>query len=283
MTTFDDNDFDDADEEWDEDLDETEPMPFREWLWDIFITWGPAIFMVFFIRSSIAEPFRIPSGSMVPTLEIGDHILVTKYSYGFRIPLTRIPIGSPKAPERGDVIVFVKPNPGQDDFVKKFDFPFPPFFTRDYVKRVVGLPGDSIKVVKNLVFVNGVAQQKENVGDYKFVNQNCYSTNAVEYSETMNGRPHRILNNSRFGQSKFSNFAVPPIPGSKVNEYIVPDGEVFVMGDNRDNSSDSRDWGTVPLRNIKGKAQWIWLSLETCNAQSVFGEVRSERFGLALE
>ena len=76
MTTFDDADFEDADEEWDEDLEETEPMTFKEWLWDIFITWGPAIFMVFFIRSSIAEPFRIPSGSMVPTLEIGDHILI---------------------------------------------------------------------------------------------------------------------------------------------------------------------------------------------------------------
>lgn len=275
MTTFDDSDFDDVEEEWDEDLDELEdstPMTFKDWLWDIFITWGPAIFMVFFIRSSIAEPFRIPSGSMVPTLEIGDHILVTKYSYGLRIPLTRIPLGSLKVPERGDVIVFVKPNPGQDDFVKQFDFPFPPFFTRDYVKRVVGLPGDTVKVVNNLVFVNGAPQGKEKVGEYKFVNQNCYSTNTVEYSETMNGKTHSILNNSRYG-SRFSDF----------KEFTVPEGEVFVMGDNRDNSSDSRDWGTVPLRNIKGKAQWIWLSLETCNAQSVFGEVRSERFGLSLD
>ena len=273
MSTFDDSDFDDIDdEEWDEDLEETTPMSVGEWFWDIFITWGPAIFMVFFIRSSIAEPFRIPSGSMVPTLQIGDHILVTKFSYGWRVPLTRIPIGAPKVPERGDVVVFVKPNPGQDDFVKQFDFPFPPFFTRDFVKRVVGLPGDKIKVKNNVVFINGVAQVKEKESDYKFVNQNCYSKNTVEYIETMNNRPHHILNNSQYA-SRFSDFA----------EFTVPEGEVFMMGDNRDNSSDSRDWGTVPLRNIKGKAQWIWQSLETCNSQSVFREVRGERFGLAVE
>ena len=198
--------------------------------------------------------------------------MVTKYSYGWRIPLTRIPIGSPQVPERGDVIVFVKPNPEQDDFAKKFDFPFPPFWTKDFIKRVVGIPGDKVRVKNNVVFVNGVAQVKEKVGDFKFVNQNCYSTNTVEYTETMNRQPHKILNNSQY-VSRFSDFA----------EFTVPAGEVFVMGDNRDNSSDSRDWGTVPLWNIKGKAQWIWLSLETCNSQSVFGEVRSERFGLAVE
>ena len=182
------------------------------------------------------------------------------------------PLPSTATDLSGDVIVFVKPNPGQNDFVKKFDFPFPPFFTRDFVKRVVGLPGDKVRVKNNVVFVNGVAQAKEKVGDFKFVNQNCYSTNTVEYTETMNRQPHKILNNSQY-VSRFSDFA----------EFTVPDGEVFVMGDNRDNSSDSRDWGTVPLWNIKGKAQWIWLSLETCNSQSVFGEVRSERFGLAVE
>ena len=153
------SDFNELDDFSEEDSEETEPMTFRDWLWDVFITWGPAIFAVLFLRSAVAEPFRIPSGSMVPTLAIGDHILVTKYSYGFRIPLTRIPITAPGVPDRGDVIVFVKPNPHQDDFVKNFDLPFPPFATQDFVKRVVGLPGDKIKVVNNVVYINGVAQE----------------------------------------------------------------------------------------------------------------------------
>ena len=163
-------DLTDSEEEFAEDSEDYRPLSLKEWARDILISWGPAIFAVFFIRSVIAEPFRIPSGSMVPTLEIGDHILVTKYSYGFKIPLTRISIGEPGTPERGDVIVFVKPGQGEETFVKQFDFPFPPFATTDYVKRVAGLPGDTIKVVNNTLYVNGTAQIKTRVGSYKFVN-----------------------------------------------------------------------------------------------------------------
>ena len=266
------SDFNELDDFSEEDSEETEPMTFKEWLWDILVTWGPAIFAVLFLRSAIAEPFRIPSGSMVPTLAIGDHILVTKYSYGFRIPLTRIPLGTLSSPERGDVIVFVKPNPFQDDFAKQFDLPFPPFATQDFVKRVVGLPGDTVKVDNNVIYVNGVAQERAQVGPFKFVNQNCRETNTVEFTETMDGKPHAILNNSQFG-SRIGNFP----------ETNIPDGHVFVMGDNRDNSSDSRVWGFVPLENIKGKARFIWLSLRTCGTSSVFGEVRGERFGIPIK
>lgn len=273
MSTFDESDFDEASEELSDELSETtEPITFKGWLWDLFITWGPAILFVFVIRSSFAEPFRIPSGSMVPTLEIGDHILVTKYSYGWRIPLTRIPIGEPQVPERGDVIVFVKPNPDQDDFVKKFDFPFPPFFTIDYVKRVVGLPGDKVKVVNNVVYINGKMQGKEKQGAYTYVDQKCNQFDTNQFIEDFDGQKHMILNNAHFGSRL-----------NDVKEITVPEGEVFVMGDNRDNSSDSRVWGTVPLWNIKGKAQLIWLSLNTCSGQSAFGDVRGERFGLAVE
>ena len=265
------SDFNELDDFSEEDSEVTEPMTLREWMWDVFVTWGPAIFAVLFLRSAIAEPFRIPSGSMVPTLAIGDHILVTKYSYGFRIPLTRIPIGTPDVPERGDVVVFVKPNATQDDFVKKFDLPFPPFATQDFVKRVIGIPGDKVKVVNNVIYLNGVVQEKKQEGPFKFVNQSCHQTNTVEYTETVDGKDHAILNNARFG--------------SRVGDYpetTIPDGHVFVMGDNRDNSSDSRVWGFVPVQNIKGKARFIWLSLKTCGTNSVFGEVRGERFGIPI-
>ena len=249
-----------------DDVEETTPMSFTEWLKDIFWTWGPAIFVVFFIRSSIAEPFRIPSGSMVPTLEIGDHILVTKSSYGWRIPFTRIPITSPKVPNRGDVIVFVKPNEHQNDLSKQFDFPFPPFATVDYVKRVIGLPGEKIKLINNVVYVNGIPLEKTQMGPFTFVNQNCLSSNTSKFTEKIDDQPHLILNNNTFG-SQLSDY----------KEITVPEGEVFVMGDNRDNSSDSRVWGTVPLWNIKGKAQWIWMSLDTCEANSMFGSMRDGR------
>ena len=155
---------------------------------------------------------------------------------------------------------------------KQFDLPFPPFATQDYVKRVVGRPGDSVKVVNNTIFVNGIAQPKSKEGTHKFVNQNCYQSNTTRFTEIFDGKEHSILNNSAFG-GRLGNF----------DEVTVPENHVFVMGDNRDNSSDSRVWGFVPLQNIKGKARTIWLSLETCGTQSVFGEVRGERFGLSLD
>lgn len=265
-------DITDSEEEFEEDSEDYKPLSFRDWVKDIVISWGPAIFAVFFIRSVIAEPFRIPSGSMVPTLEIGDHILVTKYSYGFKIPLTRIPIGTPGTPERGDVVVFVKPGQGEDTFAKQFDLPFPPFATQDYVKRVVGLPGDKVKMVNNTLYVNGTAQLKTRVGAYKFVNSRCYQTSTTKYSESFDGKEHEILNNNGFS----STFA-------DSEERTVPEGHIFVMGDNRDNSSDSRDWGFVPVKNIKGKARSVWLSLETCGTNSVFGDLRGDRFGVDLD
>ena len=112
---------------------------FAAWIWDTVKTWGPAILFVLLVRSVLAEPFRIPSGSMVPTLEIGDHILVTKFSYGLRIPMTRVPMGDLSLPDRGDIVVFVKPGTDDTFLQQTLDLPVPPFATHDYVKRVVGL------------------------------------------------------------------------------------------------------------------------------------------------
>ena len=285
------NDITDYEDNLEEDSEDYKPMSFKEWCWDVFISWGPAILAVFFVRSFIAEPFRIPSGSMVPTLEIGDHILVTKYSYGFKIPLTRIPIGTPSLPERGDVIVFVKPGQGEDSLVKQFDLPFPPFTTIDFVKRVVGLPGDKIQVRNNRLIVNGVEQKKSSENsNFNFINQNCYSEKNHQYTEYFGDKDHMVLN--AYSGGILSNF--PQLPRdshilklsanpASTTEVVVPEGHVFVMGDNRDNSSDSRAWGFVPVENIKGKARTIWLSLDTCASNSVFGEMRGERFGISLD
>jgi signal peptidase I len=270
----------DIDSDLEDDLltDETEPMTFGHWLWDIIKTWGPAVFAVFFIRSAIAEPFRIPSGSMVPTLAIGDHILVTKFSYGLRIPLTRIPIGSLSAPERGDVVVFVYPgsdeNPdGSFSPAHYIDLPFPPFSTLDYVKRVVGLPGDRISVRDNVLYINGKKQEKVFVNNEQFIDDRCRSHETKQYREKLGDHEHSMLNASR------SMLRMGDYP-----ETLIPEGKVFVMGDNRDHSSDSRVWGMVPLWNIKGKARFIWLSYDQCKGgMPVLGSIRSERFGIPVE
>ena len=149
--------------------DRTGSVRFLDWLWEVVRTWGPAILTVLLIRSMVAEPFRIPSGSMVPTLAIGDHILVTKYTYGVRIPLTRIPITELESPERGDVIVFVYPNSDDTSTEFWFDLPVQPFKTYDYVKRVIGIPGDSIEVRDNVIFINGEAQTRSHVSKFDFV------------------------------------------------------------------------------------------------------------------
>ena len=126
-----------------------------DWVGEVFRTWGPAILTVLLIRSLVAEPFRIPSGSMVPTLAIGDHILVTKYSYGLRWPITRVPMTDLEAPERGDVIVFIFPGSSEGKPSHWLDIPVPPFNSHDYVKRVVGLPGDHVQIFDGFVWVNG--------------------------------------------------------------------------------------------------------------------------------
>ena len=223
------------------------------WLWDLLKTWGPALLAVLVIRSVVAEPFRIPSGSMVPTLEIGDYIIVNKFTYGLRFPFTAhklVPLGKP---EHGDIIVF--------------RFPADPKV--DYIKRVVGVPGDEIMVRRNVLYVNGDRVEKQFVEDYTFVDDNCTPAPAALYDEAGEAQTHTVL-------------YTPDSHGrlSEFGPFTVPADEVFVMGDNRDNSSDSRAWGTVPLPNIKGKAMVVWLSWDHCDGK--VGTLRLSRFGTVL-
>lgn len=227
------------------------------WLWELFITWGPALLVVLVIRSVIAEPFRIPSGSMVPTLEIGDYILVNKFSYGFRVPFTPIQMFKTGEIKRGDIIVFKYPEDPK----------------LDYIKRVVGLPGDEIMVRDNLIYVNGERQERKYLERYDFVDDTCEVESSKMFEEDISGVKHNILTSSLYS-SPLANFG----------PHEIPPHNVFVMGDNRDNSSDSRRWGEVPIENIKGRALLIWLSYDHCSGGSMpIGSLRFDRFGKVLK
>ena len=189
----------------------------------------PIILIVLVIRSFIAEPFRIPSASMLPTLHIGDFILVNKFSYGVRLPVINTKIVEVSAPERGDVVVFRYPNNPKID----------------YIKRVVGLPGDKVGYFDKTIYINGEAIAR----DIKTKDTSLLAIAPARselYYESLGEHGHEIL--------------IDPERRLVEGESIVPAGEYFVMGDNRDNSNDSRFWGTVPEANLVGKAFFIWMS-----------------------
>ncbi len=190
----------------------------------------PIVLIVLLLRSFLVEPFRIPSGSMMPTLLIGDFILVNKFSYGIRLPVINHKVVEVGEPERGDIVVF--------------RFPRQPEV--DYIKRVIGLPGDRIAYYKKKIYVNGKPAKQISLGRYQGVGQGANMTGAELILEDLLGVEHNIL-------------ISPGLP-SVEGVFVVPEGHYFVMGDNRDNSNDSRYWGTVPEANLVGKAFFIWMS-----------------------
>lgn len=184
----------------------------------------PVFLIVLIVRGFLVEPFQIPSGSMMSTLEAGDYILVNKFSYGLRSPLGYYKVFDLGSPERGDVIVFRYPEDPQID----------------YIKRVVGLPGDKITYQDKTIYVNGVPVKLKPLGRY------AKDPRYLELREELGDVTHNILN-------------IPGVNMSPPIEAIVPEGNYFVLGDNRDNSRDSRFWGFVPDENLKGRAFMIWL------------------------
>ena len=189
----------------------------------------PILLLVFVIRTFIVEPFKIPSGSMMPTLIAGDFIAVNKFSYGLRLPVFNKLIFETGSPQRGDVFVFHYP---KDPSI-------------DYIKRVIGLPGDNIKYENKKLFVNDVAVSQTYTSTYKYSLKQDLEVTANEFVEDHGDYSHSIL--------------IHDIPSESV-EFVVPDGHYFAMGDNRDNSSDSRVWGFVPDKLLVGKAFVIWLN-----------------------
>jgi len=205
----------------------------------------PVIIVVFLLRSFLFEPFKIPSGSMIPTLLVGDLILVNKYTYGLRLPVlnTKITAGTP--PQRGDVMVFR----------------YPPKPSLDYIKRVVGVPGDTVAYLNKRLTINGQPVATTAVPEF-------FDEDAMRYfkqfEETLGSKKHRLLNDDDRpafvpGAENFEGRAGCSYTVEGVT-CKVPAGHYFMMGDNRDNSLDSRYWGFVPEKNIVGKAFFVWMN-----------------------
>jgi len=221
------------------------------WWIEYPVSFFPVILIVFMLRSFLVEPFKIPSGSMLPTLLIGDFILVNKYTYGIRLPVINVKIMDLSEPKRGEVMVFRYP-----------DDP-----SLDYIKRVVGVPGDVLTYKDKQLYVNDTQVPVTPDGSYTYVESGLNFISAQRLREKLNEHPHSILVQQD----------VPPVQLSGVRQFPfrencdyndrgftckVPAGHYFTMGDNRDSSSDSRYWGFVPDKNIVGKAFMIWWNFD---------------------
>jgi signal peptidase I len=201
----------------------------------------PVLFVVFVLRSFLFEPFQIPSASMVPTLKIGDFILVNKFTYGIRLPVIRNKVIDVNDPERGDVMVF-----------------FPPHKQVYFIKRVIGLPGDEIRYINNVLYINGEKMPQQLM------------------AALPPAQPQYLLMKEQLGD-KTHDMRKNVVPGRYGVEgrWVVPEGHYFMMGDNRDNSADSRAWGPVPEKNIVGKAFAVWMHWDSLLSLPSFSTVGS--------
>lgn len=204
------------------------------------------LLLVLIFRSFLFEPFKIPSGSMIPTLLIGDFIVVNKFSYGLRLPVINKRFVAIGDPERGDVMVFRYP---EDERI-------------NYIKRVIGLPGDTITYRNKVLFINGdpVVQDNRDLWVGEGLNRNSPGARPVLRMEHLGEDPHQIL-------------VHPEVGDRGTRSWTVPEGHYFVLGDNRDKSLDSRAWGFVPEQNLVGKATRIWMHWDCSRGCVVFDRI----------
>ena len=189
----------------------------------------PVLVIVLILRSFLMEPFQIPTGSMIPTLEVGDFILVNKYAYGVRLPIIGTKIIEVDDPDRGEIMVFI-----------------PPHENKYYIKRVIGLPGDTVRYEDKNLYINGELIDQEYVRPIT-VDTSIGDLAGTLFTETINGVEHAIQHIGAAGRRRAR------------TTWVIPNGHYFMMGDNRDNSADSREWGTVVEQDIVGKAVAIWM------------------------
>jgi len=218
----------------------------QPWWVEYSVSFFPVILIVFVLRSFLVEPFKIPSGSMIPTLLVGDFILVNKFEYGIRLPIVNkkiVPLGDP---QRGDAMVFR----------------YPEDTSLDYIKRVVGVPGDRVEYRGKRLTINGTPVRTEPLPDYLLRDRMQY---ARRFVESLGQHRHEIILDDDAPASFSPGTTFPFSANCNYNtegmECTVPAGHYFVMGDNRDSSADSRVWGFVPDQNVVGRAFFIWLNL----------------------
>jgi signal peptidase I len=201
---------------------------------DYAVSFFPVLIIVFLLRSFLYEPFRIPSSSLEPTLLVGDFIVVNKFDYGIRVPVVHKTLFKTGEPKRGDIMVFR----------------WPPNPSVNFIKRIIGVPGDHIKYINKVLFINGQEIKLDAGLPSTRIDEQGNTIDVVKKQEDLLGVKHAI----------YQNTGVPPYD---FNDIIVPEGMYFAMGDNRDDSADSRFWGFVPDKNIVGKAVMVWMSWDS--------------------
>lgn len=220
-----------------------------------------AVFVALIFRYSVAAPYKIPTGSMVPTLKINDFIFVSKLAYAIKLPFTNYNLIEYDKPKRGDVIVFI--------------FPVEP--EKDFIKRIVAIEGDTVELKEGILYINGKPMKRVPVADKSILSDlepSAIREAARLYSEQLDDVRHLVMD-------------ISPAP-QPFGPRTVPSGAVFVMGDNRDNSADSRFWGYLPLENVRGRALFVWLSYDKDHPYFSLGDffriprIRWERFGMKV-
>ncbi len=228
---------------------------------DICRSFFPVIFAVLMLRSFVAEPFRIPSESMLPTLIKGDFILVNKYSYGLRDPVFHHRFFGNGEPKRGDVVVFRWPRDPSTDFIK----------------RIVGVPGDKLAYRDKTLYVNGEAMKLEADGVYSASSNSTTTDVRYRMVETLSGVRHHIIVDPNRPAEGLCDTAMGGVNKALCSgdEITLPAGQYFGMGDNRDGSFDSRGWGTIPEANLVGRAFFIWMSWDSQSMRPIFSRIFS--------